>query len=255
MDGANPRVGYKYSQGTAGTIAEADDLTSQSFVPAADQTLTVQEIGLQFFISDKRANSSGYVPEDVLNDAATELGLAAGDRIQRDLLNDMASLTGGTIAGSAANISWAILAGAIAQARQANKASGVPLTAVLHGYAWAQLAKAASVAAGAVINSQNFSDEMTAKGFVAEFMGVPLVQVYPGTEVVNGTGATAWMSQGVFPQQAIALDWRRPIRIEAQRDASRRGVELNMTALYAHGVWRPNLGILLQTFATAYAGA
>ena len=167
----------------------------------------------------------------------------------------MASLTGGTIAGSAANISWAILAGAISQARQANKASGVPLNAVLHGYQWAQLAKAASVAAGAVINSQNFSDEMTAKGFVAEFMGVPVCQVYPGTEVVNGTGATAWFSAGIFPQQAIALDWRRPIRIEAQRDASRRGVELNMTALYAHGVWRPNLGMLLQTFATAYAGA
>ena len=255
MSAANPRVGYKYSQGTAGTIAEADDLTSQSFIPAADQTLTPQEIGLQFFISDKRADSSGNVPEDVLNDAATELGLAAGDKIQADLLKDMASFTGGTIAGSAANISWAILAGAISQARQANKASGVPLKAVLHGYAWAQLAKSASITAGAVVNSPQFSDEMSRTGYVYEFMGVPIYQVYPGTEVVNGTGATAWMSQGVFPQQAIAMDWRRSIRVEAQRDASRRGVELNMTALYAHGVWRPNLGILLQTFATAYAGA
>jgi hypothetical protein len=255
MSAANPRVGYKYNQATVGTIGEADDLTSSAFAPSADQTLTPQEIGLQFFISDKRADSSGQVPENVLVDAARELGLAAGDKIQADLLNDIANFTGGSIAGSAANISWAILTGAIAQARQANKASGVPLKAVLHGYQWAQLAKAASVAAGAVINSPNFSDEMSRQGYVGGFMGVPIIQVYPGTEVVHGTAATAWFNSGIFPSDALALDWRRPIRIRAQRDESRRGVELNMTALYAHGVWRPDRGVLLQTFATAYAGA
>lgn len=255
MSAANPRVGYKYNQGTAGTIAEADDLTSSAFAPSADQTLTPIEIGLQYFISDKRADSSGRVPESVLTDAARELGLAAGDKIQQHLLQDIANLTGGSIAGSGANISWAILAGAISQARQANKASGVPLKAVLHGYQWVQLAKTASVAAGAVVNSPNFSDEMTRKGYVYEYMGVPIIQVYPGTEVVHGTAATAWFDAGVFPREAIALDWRRPIRVEAQRDASRRGVELNMTALYAHGIWRPDRGVLLQTYATTYAGA
>ena len=77
LSSSNPRIGYTYNQGTAGTIAEADDLTSHSFVPSADQTLTPIEIGLQFFISDQRADSSGNVPENVLIDAAQELGYSS----------------------------------------------------------------------------------------------------------------------------------------------------------------------------------
>ena len=255
MSAANPRIGYKYSQGTAGTIAEADDLTSQAFAPSADQTLTPVEIGLQYFISDKRADSSGKVPENVLVDAAVELGRAAGDKINADLLLDFRYLTGGSIAGSAANLSWAILTGAISQARQANKSSAVPLKCVLHGYQWAQLAKTASVAAGAVVNAPRFAEDVTRTGFADVYMGVPIFLVYSGTEVLRGTAATAWMNSAVFPNDAIALDWRRQIRVRAERDESRRGVELNMSALYAHGIWRPDKGVLLQTFATAYAGA
>jgi len=36
---------------------------------------------------------------------------------------------------------------------------------------------------------------------------------------------------------------RRALRLEDERDASRRGIELNMTAVYAYGVWRPAMGI------------
>ena len=47
----------------------------------------------------------------------------------------------------------------------------------------------------------------------------------------------------VFPRNAIALDWRRRPRVEPERDASRRGWEFNMSSVYAHGVWRPALGV------------
>ena len=250
MSAANPRVGYIYNQATAGTLAEADDLTSNSFVPSADQTLTPQEIGIQFFISDKRADSSGKVPENVLVDAAKELALAAGDKIQADLLKDLASLTAGTIGAYGSALTWSHYANAIAGARQANKASGVPLKCVLHGYQWLKLAAAASVAGATTVAAPGFSEELSRQGYVTEFMGVPFIQIYAGTEAVNGTGGTAWFTGGVFPREAIALDWRRAIRVEAQRDASRRGVELNMTALYAHGVWRPNRGYAIAGFAT-----
>ena len=251
LSSANPRVGYKYNQGTAGTIAEADDLTSQSFVPAADQTLTPIEIGLQFFISDKRADSSGNVPEDVLNDAATELGLAAGDQVQTHLLQDMGSMTAGTIGAYGSALVWGHLAAAIGGARQANKASGVPLVAVLHGFQWIKLAALASVAGASLAQAPQFTERISETGFVGQFMGVDLYEVYPGTPAVNGTGGTAWFTGAVYPPtQALALDWRRPIRVVAQRDESRRGVELNMSAVYAHGIWRPNLGYNIAGFAT-----
>ena len=55
----------------------------------------------------------------------------------------------------------------------------------------------------------------------------------------------------MFARPAIAIDWRRAPRIEPERDASRRGWELNLSALYAHGVWRPKFGIQGLFDATA----
>ncbi|MFK5173505.1 hypothetical protein ACI3QN_13410, partial [Propionibacterium freudenreichii] len=55
----------------------------------------------------------------------------------------------------------------------------------------------------------------------------------------------------IFPQDALAIDWRRPIRIEAERKASKRGTQYNMSAVYAHGVWRPSLGVQMIFDASA----
>lgn len=55
-----------------------------------------------------------------------------------------------------------------------------------------------------------------------------------------------------FNPNALALDIRRDLRLEPERDASKRAWELNMTALYAHGVWRPAFGV--QVISDAAAG-
>lgn len=243
MSGANPRKGYQYNQGTATAIAEVDDLTSDAFTPAPDQTLTPAEIGLQFFITDLRAESEA--PESIRNDAAMELGLAAADKIETDLVGDMASLTGGTIGAAGTAITWGYLAAAIAQARNANKAKNVPLAAVVHGYQWSVLAKAASVAGSSLAQAPGFTEEMTRSGYVGAFMGVPIYQVFAAVD------ANSDFTGGVFPKPSLAIDWRRPVRVEGERDASRRGVELNMSAVYAHGVWRPTRGIQMIFDATA----
>lgn len=236
MTGGNTRTGYAYNQGTAQDIGESDDMTSSAFTPAADQVLTPAEIGLQFFITDKRAESEA--PEMILTDAARELGFAAGDKIESNLIGDFSSLTGGTVGAAGTTITWGYVAAAIAQARNANKSNSIPLACVLHGYQAAVLAKTASVA-GATPLVDGIANDVNRQGMtgVFRFMGVPIYQVYADAD--SGDDFTG----GVFPREALALDWRRPIRIEAERDASRRGVELNMSALYAHGVWRPARGV------------
>lgn len=242
MSGGNLRKSYKYNSGTAKAIGESDDLTSEAFTPSADQTLTPAEIGLQFFITDLRMESDA--PENIRNDAARELGLAALDKVETDLLGDMGSLTGGSIGASGTAITWGYVAAAIAQARNANKSNAVPLVAVMHGYQWAVLAKSASIAGASVAPAPGFQEQITRTGFVGEFMGVPLYQVYGGISGSDFTG-------GVFPRVSLAMDWRRNIRVEPERDASRRGVELNMSAVYAHGVWRPELGVKMVFAASA----
>lgn len=244
MTGANLRKSYKYNSGTAKAIGEADDLTSDAFTPSADQTLTPAEIGEQFFITDLRAESE--VPEAIMTDAARELGFAAGDKIEADLVGDMASLTGGTIGAAGSTITWGYIAAAIARARNANKSMSVPLVCVMHGYQWAVLAKSASIAGATVAAvAPDFQERITTSGFVAQFMGVPIYQVFASPNTADD------FTGGVFPRNAIAIDWRRPIRVRGERDESRRGIELNMSAVYAHGVWRPDLGIQFVFDATA----
>lgn len=242
--GMNLRRGYKYNAGTAQSVTDADDLTSHAFTPSPDQTLTPAEIGLQFFISDARAESE--LPENILNDAAMELGMAALDKIETDLYGDMASLTGGSISAPGSTDTWSYEAAAIAIARVANKSAIKPLVRVLHEYQWAALAKSASIAGASVAPAPGFQEQITSKGYVAEFMGVPYFQSFQ-------TAGTAWTG-GVFPMEAIAIDWRRPIRVRAERDESRRGIELNMSAIYAHGVWRPDLGVYVTLDASAPSG-
>lgn len=240
--GMNTRRSYKYNSGTAVAIGDEDDLASNAFTPSADQTLTPAEMGLQFFITDARAESD--LPENILTDAAKELGFAALDKVETDLYGNVASLTGGTVGAGTATISWGYVSAAIAQAREANKSNSVPLVCVVHNFQWAVLAKAASVAGASVYaNSPNFTEQMTRTGYVAQFMGVPMYQTYQAR-----TTGTAFYG-AVFPREAMAIDWRRPIRVRPERNESRRGLELNMSAIYAEGVWRPELGVQLYCLA------
>jgi hypothetical protein len=242
--GANPRRGYQYNQGTAQDVAENDDLAGKAFTPAADQTLTPSEIALQFFITDLRKESD--LPEQIVNDAAQELGLAAADKVESDLIGEMANLTGGTIGAAGSVITWGYLAAAISVARYINKSNSKPLVAVVHEYQWSVLSKNASIAGATVAAiAPNFQEEITRTGFVAQFSGVPVYKVFAAPDGSDD------FTGGVFPREAIAIDWRRRVRVEGQRDASRRGDELNMSAVYAHGVWRPTRGVKMIFDATA----
>jgi len=247
MSGGNIRKSYKYNQAVATPIAETDDLISAAFTPSADQTLTPAEIGHMFFVTDLRRDSD--LPENIITDAALELGLAAGDKVSTDIYGDFASLTGGSVGTAGATAStptWGLVAAAIAQARMASKSSSVPLACVLHAYHWAYIAKGASIAGATVATAPGYIDEITRTGYVATFLGVPIYQIYPA---VTGTSGTARAFGAVFPRSALAIDWRRPIRVEAQRDASLRGTEFAMSAVYAHGIWRPALGVSLTMAA------
>ena len=244
LRGGNLRKNYNYPALTAATVGEIDDLTTGTLTPAIGQTLTPIEIGKMVAISDLRADSQA--PEQIISDLAVELGRAAGDKIETHLYADLNSLTGGSVGNVGSAPTWGYLAAAIAIARNANKSSTVPLACVLHGYHWSVLAKSASVAGATVAVAPGYVDEITRTGYVGSFMGVPLYQIYPD---VNGSSTTAWATGAVFPRKALALDVRRPIRVEAQRDSSLRATEFTMSAVYAHGIWNPALGCYFNLLA------
>lgn len=235
-DEAVPRQRSDWSSATITSIGETDDLQSQAFTPTAGSTLTPAEAGGQFFLPDKRVSTD---PFGVRNAAAMELGMAVASKINTDLLGDIASLTGGTVGAAGTTITWGHFFAALSQLENATKKAG-PYVCVMHTYQWHQLAKSAAVAA-TVTNAPNFQDEVMRRWYIGT---VGPVDIYTTTDLTIDTSTDA--KGGMWQRSALAFDGRRAPRLEPERDASRRGWELNMTTAYAHGVWRPTWGILMH---------
>jgi hypothetical protein len=247
--GLNDRKSYQYTQATVNLVAETDDLTSQAFTPSLLSTLTPYEYGAQFFITDSRIE--GDSPDDIRNDGALELGLAMAGKVEADLLGLFSSLTGGTIdAGTGTALTWGNVAAGIARARVSIKSQVMPLAVVLHEYQYFALAKAAAVAGTSNITyNEAFVDPILRRWYRGDFAGAQIF-VSTNSAMISGNNATG----AVFSRDAIAMDWRRAPRIEPERDASRRGYELNLSAVYAKGVWRPTFGVKLIGDAQAPTG-
>lgn len=233
-DESQTRKSSEHGSATMATLGETDDLSSQTFTPSVLATLTPGEIGGQFFLTDKRLSSD---PFGLRQDAAMELGMSMATKINTDLLGDLASLTGGTVGAAGTVITWGhfFAARALLKAQKAPE----PYRCVLHEYQWFVLAKAVAPAA-TVTNAPELQNEVARRYYVGTVGGV---DIYTSADITIDAGTDA--KGGMFAAQALAVDMRRAPRLEPERDASRRGWELNQTGVYAHGVWRPNFGILM----------
>jgi hypothetical protein len=237
--GIAPRVSSEWSATNIVSLNDDDDLTSQAFTPTVLSTLTPSEVGAQYLITDQRLESD---PFGVQQSAAVELGSAIATKIESDLVGDFTNFTGGTVGVAGSAMTWGRFFAAAAQLR-AQKAPG-PVYAVLHPYHWHDLASEAAVN-GANMNAPQFGDDVMRNRFVGMAAGVMIFES-ANIPVDNSDDAVS----GLFVSQALALDVRRAPRIERERDASRRADELNLSTVYAHGVWRPKFGVKILADAT-----
>jgi hypothetical protein len=238
--GAAVRSNQVYGSATINAIGESDDLASQAFTPTQIATLTPGEFGGQFFLTDLRLETD---PFGVRAEASLELGQAMGTKIDTDIAASLSSLTGGTVGAVATAMTWGHFFAALSRLRV--QKAPMPYYAALHPYQWHSLGTAV-VPAGTQTNAPEFQDAVMRAFWVAQAAGV---QIFTTSNIAlsGGTAATG----GMFSRAALAFDNRRAPRLELQRDASRRGWELNMTSVYAQGVWRPQFGIQLTTNAAA----
>ncbi len=235
------RKNSEYGTVDMASVAEGADLTSQHFTPSVISTLDPAEVGAQFFISDLRLESDPFA---VRTEAAMELGNSMAEKVETDLLGNFAQLTGGTVGVAGSILTWDRFFAA--RARLRTQKAPPPYYCVLHEFQWYDLAQAASVAGVNQGAAPNFTDQVMSNYYVGRAADV---LIFTTANLPVGTAVVA----GMFSPQAIALDWRRAPRIETERDASRRGTELNMTAVYAEGVWRPRMGVQIIADATAPA--
>lgn len=232
QQGAALRKNQTYGTATMNSVAETDDLTSQAFTPTALSTLTPGEVAAQFFLTDLRVESD---PFGVRSDAAQELGMAMAQKFESDLLGNFSSLTGGTVGAAGTAITWGHVFAMFSRLRAQNAPR--PWRLVLHPYQWHILGKA--VAPGATVtNAPELQNEVMRNFYVGTVSGV---DVYTSANITVDGSDDAYCA--LFSPAALALDIRRAPRLEPERDASRRGWELNLSAVYAHGIWRPKFGV------------
>lgn len=235
--GDQTRTISEYPSVSFQAVAETEDYANPTeFKKTSLSTLTPGEYMAQFILTDRRLETD---PQDARRDAAMELGYGAADKVDSDVLGNIANLTGGTVGASGTTMIWGYLFAAISRLRQAKVPR--PYYAVLAPYHWHDLATAVTPAATTATNAPQFQDEVMRRWYVGNVAGLDGIFVSANVPV-SGTDAYS----AVFNPRAIAYDLRRDFRLEPERDASARAYELNATMLYAHGVWRPKWGVAIQ---------
>jgi len=233
---------------SASSVAEAADIT-----PAArtttNATITIAEVGLATELTDLAQEASRL--GDQLQLWAKSQGRAIAQKITGDLCALFAGLNGSTAVGTTAvNMTVSDFIEAIYTVDTANAPGN--RKCVLHTRQVADLANAIVAAGGSIysnlaelIRDGRLPNGTPAAGFVGELFGVP---IYVTTEVDTANSA-ADRCGALFTEEAMAFVQLRPVRVEYDRDASKRAIEVVCTTAYGVGEIVDGYGVPIETDA------
>jgi len=133
------------------SVAETEDFAAPTaFDKSLLATLTPGEVMSQVLITDRRIETD---PQNARQDAAVELAAGFAEKIDKDIFGNFNALTGGTVGSLGGTMLWGYLYAAVSRLRAASVPR--PYYAVLHPYAWHDLATTAMVSATAT-NAPDF---------------------------------------------------------------------------------------------------
>lgn len=248
---AGSGVTWRQSQlpsSTAAAVTEASDITCAAQT-TTENSITVAEVGLGIELTDK-SGETAKVANDLLTWAGS-CGRAIAEKITGDLAALFTALNDGTgIGTSGTNITAANFIEAMYTLDSQN-APGQKYC-VLHPRQVADLFNAISAATGTPYASLNelvrdgrLPTGTPAVGFVGQLFGIP---VYSTTQCPTANSA-ADRSGAMFVREAMAFVQQRPLRVEYQRDASKRSTEVIVTMSYGVGEIVDNFGCPIETDA------
>lgn len=221
---------------TAGSIAEAVDLTNTPFV-TSKVTLTVGEVGIMLTITDLLSMS------DIVSDAyySAEMGKAMALKFNTDVLALAAGFSGQCGATTVNLSEQNILDG---QVTLASDGVPPPYRGVLHPQQYADLIAdvGTTVVAGQGVSARAQTNDLSIPntGPVGELYGV---EWYVSHLVPTATAGADRLGMMVAPAHALGHVSKWDVRVEAERDASLRAREIVVTACYAVGELRDEAGI------------
>lgn len=230
-EGMAPRIGGEYNSLTVATVAEGAEPTAQEFTKSTAYTLTPVRLVAQAFVTDQRLATD---PDNTETDVAREMGFAMAEQVDRTLTGLFGSFTASK--GTAGSVTTLQHVAAACSRLNGQNAQG-NMNVVLHPYAWHNIWLGLGMPSASQAFLGDVANEALRQYYVGTFVGANWYE----TNNVGTAGGTA--INGVFVQSALTLDTRKGMTIEAERDASREGNELNMTMWVANGVTRNAWGV------------
>lgn len=215
-----------YPKQTAAALTEA---TAPSFTAISTDgaVLTVSEVGLAAQISDLAIMASAT---NVVADIGRLFGEAIARKMDTDILSNVANLNAG-VGGASTTATPALLFQAIAKLRAQGYDTSSDCAIVLHPNVAYDIASTLTSTFAAP--ASQVGNDALRNGFMGTLGGVPVYQ----SSLVNVAAATAGDYNCVlFHRDAFGLAMMQDIRIESQREATKRGFDIVGSAIYGHGI-------------------
>jgi N4-gp56 family major capsid protein len=214
-----------YPRQTAASLTEA---TAPSFTAISTNgaILTVSEVGLAAQISDLAMMASA---SNVVADIGRLFGEAIARKMDSDILSNVNSLSAG-VGGAAVTATPALLFQAIAKLRAQGYDTSNDCAIVLHPNVAYDIASTLTSTFAAP--ASQIGNDALRNGFMGTLGGVPVYQ----SSLVNSNGTAGDYNNVLFHRDAFGLAMMQDIRIESQREATKRGFDIVGSAIYGHGI-------------------
>jgi N4-gp56 family major capsid protein len=217
-----------YPKVTAAALTEA---TAPTFTAVSTDgaVLTVSEVGLTAQVSDLALMASS---SNVVADIGRLFGEAVARKMDTDLMALFMALSTSTVGGVTTTATPALIFQAIAKLRSQGYDTSNDCAIVLHpnvAYDVASVLTSTFAAPASAIGNSALEN-----GFMGMIGGVP---VYQSSLVPVETGGSAAgdYACAVFHKDAFGLAVMQDIRIESQREATKRGFDIVGSAIYGVG--------------------
>lgn len=225
-----------YPKQTAAALTEG---TAPAFTAISTNgvTLTVSEVGLTAQISDLAMMASA---SNVVADIGRLFGEAIARKMDSDILSNVSSLNAG-VGGAATAATPALIFQAIAKLRSQGYDTSNDCAIVLHPNVAYDIASTLTSTFAAP--ASQIGNDALRNGFMGTLGGVPVYQ----SSLVNVAGGAAGDYNSVlFHRDAFGLALMQDIRIESQREATKRGFDIVGSAIYGHGITNNDAAQYLQ---------
>jgi len=227
---------------SAAGVADGTDLSNTAF-NTTSKTITASEVGVMVELTDLAAESA---TDDVAAAIGRQIGAAMAEKVDTDLAANFANFSNViNKAEAAVTVEDIFKAAATLRANKANQNGA--FVCVLHPYQAYDL-KAQLTNSGATMSHalSDVGNQALLDGFVGRIAGVDIFE----STVIAGDSAGAYAG-AVMTQDAIGYMVKRQMRIETERNASKRSLEIVGSMAYGSSELFDAYGVTILSDSTA----